>query len=177
MKKIVLICLSCLLASLSGHAQPGTDSTPFRKGKTYVGASLTGLDLNYNSSDKWHLGLDGRGGWLFEDNWMLLGNVGLEVRHHSHNTFLLGAGVRYYIEQNGIYLGAGANYVHEDGIDDLRPSVQIGYAFFLNRTVTIEPEIYYNQSLKNHSDYSGFGLRLGLGLYFNNLFKRRRHNL
>ena len=46
------------------------------------------------------------------------------------------------------------------------PTIQLGYAFFLNRTVTIEPELYYNQSLKDHSDYSGFGLRIGFGIYF-----------
>ena len=45
-------------------------------------------------------------------------------------------------------------------------SAQVGYSFFLNRTVTIEPEIYYNQSLKDHNDYSGFGLRIGFGIYF-----------
>ena len=46
------------------------------------------------------------------------------------------------------------------------PTAQIGYAFFLNRTVTIEPEIYYNQSLKCHSDYSGFGVRISFGIFF-----------
>lgn len=170
MKKIALVWLSCLLVSLSGYAQPSNgardEGTPFRKGKTYLGASLSGLDLNYNSNDKWHLGLDARLGWMFEDNWMLLGSCGFEMRHHLPNTFTLGLGARYYIEQNGLFLGAGANYFHEDGVDDLRPSIQIGYAFFLNRSVTIEPEIYYNQSLKNHSDYSGFGIRLGVGIYF-----------
>ena len=173
MKKIAFILLCCILSSLSGYAQSKDYRSPFGKGKVYVGASLTGLNLNYNSNEKWHLGIDGRGGWMFQDNWMLLGTVGLETRHHSYNTFYLGAGARYYIEQNGLFLGAGANYVHEDGIDDLRPTFQVGYAFFLNGIVTIEPEIYYNQSLKNHSDYSGFGLRIGLGLYFDKLFKKK----
>ena len=45
------------------------------------------------------------------------------------------------------------------------PSVQIGYAFFLSHTVTIEPEIYYNHSFKSHSDYSTIGLRVGFGIY------------
>ena len=45
------------------------------------------------------------------------------------------------------------------------PTVQLGYAFFLNRTVTIEPELYYNQSLKDQ-DYSGLGLRISFGIYF-----------
>ena len=61
----------------------------------------------------------------------------------------------------------GANYVHKwHDFDDFMPTIQLGYSFFLNRTVTIEPELYYNQSLKDHSDYSGFGLRIGFGIYF-----------
>ena len=172
MKKYLFIFLCGLLTSLSGHAQYSKAIIPpFAKDKIYVGASLTGLDLNYNSNEKWHLGLDARGGWFFEDSWMLQGTLGIDTRYHNYDSFTCGAGVRYYIEQNGLYLGAGANYVHVVGIDDFRPTIQLGYAFFLNGTVTIEPELYYNQSFKNHSDFSGFGLRLGLGIYFDNLLK------
>ena len=166
MKKFVFICLCCLLASVAGRAQSEGVQTPFSKNKVYVGASFSGLDLNYNSNKKWHLDVDARGGWLFENNWALLGTVGLETRYRSSDTFTVGASARYYIQQNGLYLGAGANYVHEVCNDDFRPTFQVGYAYFLNGTVTIEPELYYNQSLRNHSDFSGFGFRLGLGLYF-----------
>ena len=48
------------------------------------------------------------------------------------------------------------------------PGVEVGYSFFVSRTVTIEPAIYYDQSFKNHSDYSTIGLKIGLGVY---LFK------
>ena len=66
----------------------------------------------------------------------------------------VGAGGRYYIVQNGLYLGASALFKHHKGYDDLLPSVNVGYAFFISRTVTIEPELYYEQSFKNHTDYS-----------------------
>ena len=53
--------------------------------------------------------------------------------------------------------------------NDVRPGVEVGYAFFLSRTVTIEPAIYYVQSFKKHSDYSSVGLKVGFGIYlFNN---------
>ena len=45
------------------------------------------------------------------------------------------------------------------------PGVEVGYAFFLSRTVTVEPSVYYNQSFKKHSDYSRIGLKLGIGVY------------
>lgn len=169
MKKTLFVLLCGLLTSLTSFSQE-YDTPPFGRNKIYANASLSGLTLNYNTNEKWRLGIDTRGGWLFEDNWMLLGTAGVETRYNSYDTFYVGAGIRYYIEQNGLYLGAGTNFVHTNGIDDFQPTLQLGYAFFVSRVVTIEPEIYYNQSLKNHSDYSGFGVRLGIGLYFEDLF-------
>lgn len=165
MKKLLLTILCGLLFSLAGNAQT-QDRLPFAKDKFYTSASLSGLGLNYNMNEKWNFGLSGKGGYLFDDDWMVTANLGYDYRHYGKNAFTAGAGLRYYIEQNGIYLGAGANYVHQHGYDDFMPTVQVGYAFFLNRTVTVEPEFYYNQSLKSHSDYSGFGFRIGIGIYF-----------
>ena len=45
------------------------------------------------------------------------------------------------------------------------PGVEVGYAFFISRTVTIEPAIYYDQSFKDHSKYSTVGLKVGFGIY------------
>ena len=165
MKKVIMMILCGLMFSLASSAQGGY-VPPFAKNKIYTSASLSGIGLSYNNNQKWNLNLDAKGGWLFEDNWMVTGTVGYNYRHTSYNSFKLGAGARYYIEQNGLYLGAGANYVHEHDFDDLMPTIQVGYAFFLNGSVTIEPEIYYDQSLKDHSEYSGFGVRIGFGIYF-----------
>ena len=48
--------------------------------------------------------------------------------------------------------------------NDLMPGVEVGYAFFINRSVTIEPALYYDQSFKTHN-YSTVGLKVGLGIY------------
>lgn len=45
------------------------------------------------------------------------------------------------------------------------PGFEIGYAYFIGKSVTIEPALYYDQSFKKHSDYSKIGFRIGLGLY------------
>lgn len=157
--------LMALTMSVASFAQ-------FEQGKVYASAGLSGLDLNFNSNEKWKLDLMGKVGYLFEDNWMVTAQGEFDYRKYEPNYFSLGAGLRYYILQNGLFIGAGANYVHHtDGegcrVDDFMPTVQLGYAFFISRTVTIEPELYYNQSLKSHSDYSGFGLRIGFGIYLN----------
>lgn len=143
-------------------------SAQFEQGKKYISASLSGLDLSYNGSQKWDLNIDAKGGYCLEDNWMVLAKVGIERRDNESGTALeLGVGGRYYIIQNGLYLGANCTYKHRyHTVDDLMPGIEIGYAYFINHHVTIEPAVYYDQSLKDHSNYSSFGFRIGLGVYF-----------
>jgi hypothetical protein len=52
----------------------------------------------------------------------------------------------------------------------MTPTVHVGYAHFLGKSVTVEPEVFYNQSLKNHGEYSKLGFRLNLGIYLDDLF-------
>ncbi len=148
----------------------GSSTTPFQFDKFYVGASLSGIDLNYNGSSDISLGVNGQVGYFFMDNVMLLTNVGYNHVGGDDPTpdmFSIGLGGRYYIEQNGIFLGLGVKYKHANhDYNDLMPAVEVGYAFFLNRTVCIEPSIFYEQSLNNHSKYSNVGLRVGFGIYF-----------
>ena len=66
----------------------------------------------------------------------------------------IGAGARYYFDQCGVYAGLLAKYAHTTGNDDFVPEVHVGYAFFLGRHVTLEPEVYFEHSF-NDSDYSG----------------------
>jgi hypothetical protein len=159
MKKIITI-LALLLMTISASAQ-------FQEGKGYLGASLTGLNMYYNSKNGFNIGVEAKAGYLFIDNWMLLGEASV---NHSGNDgvpdyLTVGAGLRYYIIQNGLYLGANAKFIHADhNYNDVMPGVEIGYAFYVNRSVTIEPAIYYDHSF-NNSDYSTVGLKVGLGIY------------
>ena len=78
----------------------------------------------------------------------------------------VGVGGRYYIVQNGIYLGVNCKLVHAyHNYNDIMPGVEVGYAFFISHSATIEPAIYYDQSFKNHSDYSTIGFKIGIGIY------------
>lgn len=159
MKKIAIV-LVMALATITAKAQ-------FQQGKGYLGASLTGLNLHYNGQDGFNLGLEAKAGLLFEDNWMLLGNVGYE--HNGSEAvadhIVAGAGLRYYIIQNGLFLGVNGKFVHANhDYNDVMPGAEIGYAFFINRSVTIEPSVYYDHSFKN-SDYSTVGFKLGIGIY------------
>ena len=159
MKKKLCLVVMAIMVAIAAHAQ-------FESGKKYGNVSVSGLNLSYNGSEKASFGLSAKGGYLFMDNVMVLGSVGYKKSTDVPAQLSLGAGARYYIEQNGIYLGAGVKYLHVgDLYDDFLPSVHVGYAFFIGRCVTIEPEIYYNQSFKSNKDYSTIGFRLGVGLY------------
>ena len=163
MKKIALFVMA-LMMSVAANAQ-------FEEGKGYLGASLSGLDLS-SQAKQFHFGLNAKAGYLFMDNLMGVAEIGFDHWQHDADQFVLGAAGRYYLDQNGIFLGAGLKYKHAPGYNDLLPGVHAGYAFFVSRTVTIEPELYFDLSTKS-SDYMCYGLRIGVGVY---LFKDGRKN-
>lgn len=162
MKKLLLVFVMMALSASTALAQ-------FEQGKKYVGASVSGLNASFNNDEDWKMDFSTKLGIMVEDNWMITGQLECNYRKQAFSTIGFGGGVRYYIVQNGLYLGAGGNFKHcwYDGerFTDVLPTVQVGYAFFLNKILTIEPELYYNESFKSHKDYSGFGFRIGIGIY------------
>lgn len=181
MKKSIILLAAALLLTLSANAQ-------FQQGKGYVGASLTGLNANYSGAGKFNFGAQATGGYLFLDNLMATASAGFDHFRRGDSKVdrvTGGAGVRYYIIQNGLYLGVNGKIIYEKQqvkeydpetgnahwvkadktYTDVLPGIEVGYAFFVNRSVTVEPAIYYDQSFKNHSDYSTIGLKVGVGVY------------
>ena len=66
-----------------------------------------------------------------------------------------------------VYLAFGAKMLHEyKSINDFELTPEVGYCFFLNKNVTIEPSVYYDMSLGHFADYSKVGLKVGLGIFF-----------
>ncbi|MGN0070112.1 MAG: outer membrane beta-barrel protein [Prevotella sp.] len=161
MSKKFLVLAMVMLTSLTASAQ-------FEEGKVYIGGSLTGLNLKYSGLDELNIGVQSQVGYTFADNLMVLGQVSYEHFGNKDASDCISAGLggRYYIEQNGIYLGVNCKLVHANhNYNDIMPGIEVGYAFFLSRTVTVEPAIYYDQSFKKHSDYSSIGLKIGMGIY------------
>ena len=136
---------AAMIVSLCASAQ-------FQEGKGYVGASLTGLDLHYNSHDGLNMGVQAKAGYFPWDNVMVLASV--DAVHNGSKTVA-----------DHISVGAGVKFLHANHrYNDIMPGMEVGYAFFINRSVTIEPAIYYDQSFKS-SDYSTVGLKVGVGVY------------
>ena len=115
---------------------------------------------------KLRFGLEGTAGYFVGD--CLMARAVLAYNHEKHNDKLsVGAGMRYYFDQCGVFLGAGAEYVHHSpNWNDVQIPLEVGYAFFLNRYLTVEPAIYYKMSLDDFSDKTTVGLRVGFGFYF-----------
>ena len=164
MKKSLLLLLFAVV-TVSSYAQ-------FEKGTKYVGASLTGLNLSYSTGEKFGLGLQATGGYFFEDSWMATAK--LEYTHQwrpsperDGNEVTIGAGARYYFHSNGFYLGAGLQYRHAAvNKDYLQVPMEVGYCYYFNQYVSIEPAIYFEPCLNKFSDGTKVGLKLGLGFYF-----------
>lgn len=162
MKKTFLSLLMALVC-LTANAQ-------FEAGKTYVNASVAGLNLAYSKNTRFTLNIQANGGYMFAQDWMVLGRFGYNHPGRHMDNFELGAGARYYIEQNGLSLGLMISYEHGHD-DDVKTNhgfitPEIGYTFFLNKQLTIEPAIYYKMCFDDFAEASTVGLKVGLGLFF-----------
>ncbi|MDR0988179.1 MAG: hypothetical protein LBM06_01780 [Prevotellaceae bacterium] len=160
MKKFILtICL--LVAATAAQAQ-------FEKGKWIINPSLTGLGFSYDThSEKANFGFQGQAGLFIANDIALMANATSSWRSEV-DIYSLGLGARYYFSKVGIYLGAIANVNRNDyaaGIKDhadFSCELHVGYAYFVSRTVTIEPAVYWN--IKEEG--SDLGLKVGFGFYF-----------
>lgn len=158
MKKFFAVLL-VFLAAINADAQ-------FTEGTKYLGTSLTNLGMSYNTKSKFRFGLTAEGGYFFADNFMARAYAGYEHQKDVDN-FNIGAGLRYHILQNGLFLGAGVEYAHfSPKANDFLIPVEIGYTFYLNHYLAVEPAVYYKMSTNDFSDGSTVGLKVGLGFYF-----------
>lgn len=160
MKKVLLSMLLAVISIASASAQ-------FERGKCYLGAGLDGVGISYSEHNKLHIGLGAHAGYMIEDDFMLIGDLGFNYENKDAQQVIVGGSGRYYIEQNGIFLQLGAHYVHEaPNFNDFTVTPEVGYCFFLNGHLTLEPSVYYNVSCTDFSDKSKFGIKIGLGWYF-----------
>lgn len=154
-----MLSLLLLVMAASANAQ-------FEKKTKYISASATGLGLSYSTNEKFTLGLSATAGYFVQTAWMLYGTVSYDHTRYTDNV-LVGAGGRYYFTQNGVYMGLGLQYGHATkSINNLFLAPEVGYAFYVNHYITIEPAVYYNMSLNDFSNGSKVGLKIGLGFYF-----------
>lgn len=164
MKKLIFT-LFALMISVSTFAQ-------FERDTYYINTSFSKVGMSFSGQSKFSLAGSATAGLFIEDNWAAVAEAGIDYGNKHLQEFSAGGGLRYYIQQNGIYLGLSGKYLHSnyrnvDGgnYNDVQIKAEVGYAYFLSRTVTIEPAVFYSQSFKDQ-DYSQVGFKLGFGFYF-----------
>lgn len=164
MKKMFLAALLVMI-SLGANAQ-------FEKGTKYANLSLTGLDMSYQKGQKFHFGLEAKGGYFVVQDLMLGGVLGYDYQGGgSTHMFDLGANFRYYFHKSGVFVGGGLLYQHNGaggvGTTNWFSVVpEAGYCFYINRYLSIEPSVYCNICTNDFENGSKFGLKLGFGFYF-----------
>lgn len=164
MKKTILMLLFAVV-SLGASAQ-------FEGGTIYTNTSLTGLGIGYDTGSKFNLGLDATGGYFVDDCVMLYGKVGYKHVGQpkgvpSTNALKLGAGARYYFSQNGIFMSGGLQYEYRGkDMHYVQLCPEVGYCFYLNHYVSVEPAIFADFCLNKFSEATNFGLKVGFGFYF-----------
>lgn len=159
-KSMILLAFMLMLGVTSAHAQ-------FEQNKWFINPSVTGLNLSYSDATDTQFGISAQIGAFVLDNFALLVNLKADFNSVYDNVGL-GVGGRYYFDTTGIYLGAAAGLDHfskpmKETMFSL--DAEVGYAFFITRTVTLEPAVYYTWNTK-YSELSTFGLKLGFGIYF-----------
>ncbi len=160
MKKYILTAVLSVFGLASSFAQ-------FEEGKYYVGTSFDGAGISYSENTKMTLGIGVNAGYMFRQDWLAIAEAGFNYSNSDLQELYIGAKCRYYIEQNGLFLQGGIKYLHQaPEYNDLKLTPEVGYCFFLNGHLTIEPSVYYDISLSDFSDKSRFGVKVGLGVYF-----------
>lgn len=163
MKKIFI---ALLLAAVSLGA-----SAQFQKGTKYVNASLTGFGLDYHKAGGFHIGIGAGGGYFIADSWALLGQLGWDHQDGA-NEFEIGFNARYYLKNNGLFFTGGLKYgaFNPGGDEPVSRNIyltpEIGYCFYLNNHVSIEPSVFLDMSMNHFSDFTKVGLKLSFGYYF-----------
>lgn len=159
MKKLMTAML-LLMAAISASAQ-------FEKDTKYVGASLSGLNLSLSDRKDFAMGLDLHGGYFIERDWMLTANIGFHCSSSTLDRFVLGSKVRYYTRENGLFYACGLQYVHEKkSFNDVQLTPELGYCYYLNHYISVEPSLYLDMSLTDTAHKSELGVKVGIGIYF-----------
>ena len=160
MKKYFAILLLAVV-SLSANAQ-------FEKGTHYTEASVSGFGIGVKDK-KFNIGIGASQGYFVANGWMLLGRMGYQ--YSGAHSALVQGGFRYSFQKFGLNLGAGVQYEHRGATasnisDYVQLCHQVGYTFYLNHWISLEPALYCDLALNDVKYGTSAGLKIGIGLYY-----------
>lgn len=153
-----------------------------RKGYTFINPQFSSFEFastdNTTNADftRFKVAAQFNGGYFIADNFALITGLGFQVdkkNYEKDNYFLASLGFRNYLFSKlftGLELGYKKEWLKETGespmetIDDMLLSAEVGYSFFLNRSLALEPSFYWDYNLIEK--YNTFGVKLGFGIYY-----------
>ena len=94
MKKLAMMIVALAMTVAAQAQYYGYKTTPFHQDKYYIGASVSGLDLHYNSVDDFTLGLNATAGYFVFDNWLVSATAGFNTNGQADDSFSIGGGAQ-----------------------------------------------------------------------------------
>jgi len=184
MKKLIFTVLTALLITTSSQAQE--TPTALQKGKWMVETNLnpfssigtTGLLYNKTkNTEAW--GIGGETGYFISDQFAIKAGIGYNKSELDINineeyftrkttSFSYKIGAKYYII-NAIPVQIDLGGIKENNAkQNLIFGGQVGYAWFINNNIIIEPQIRYNLSNgdNGYQNDNVFSARIGFSLHF-----------
>lgn len=140
-----------------------------------------GSDLNFSIStvenvddNRTFFGLDASGGYFLADNFLVGFGFGFSVSEQGdfkNNYQVFGPHVRYYYKN--FFAGGSISFTFEGSnsefIDDRQAisyGFSLGYAYFVNDRIAIEPQLSYNRfGIDGGADFKNFGPSIAFGFY------------
>lgn len=172
MKKalIVAICIICL-PFFKVFGQSTTERGLTDQGRiilgTSAGLSFTGVQIDGVDDTYFNFSLNTSGGYFIMDNLAL--NLQLDYQYtkfgdESSSSVTTGLSARYYFPPM-IFIGTGyITSIPDEGESSGYIPAEVGYAYFLNRNIALEPAIVLLMGGHNNATFA-YSLNLGVGIY------------
>ncbi len=174
MKKKLFFALGAVVLLTSVLSAQDTDMTSlYNKGRWILGTQLGGsfsiVSVKDSEDNLTQLNIELDGGYFVMDNLavgLVSGFTHTKLGDTDNSNFHIGPFARYYTNMN-LFFGAGYLYSSTKDSEDFGTiPVEIGYAYFFNRYLALEPAITIGIPGNNSNNFiTNFGI--GLGLYLN----------
>ncbi|MDR1553842.1 MAG: hypothetical protein LBS69_10330 [Prevotellaceae bacterium] len=176
MKKLMITLVAAFIACTAFAQVP----EQLQKGNILIAADGTSVGIRFTNGVA--LNINGTGGYFVADKLAIAGGIGLNVASTESvagewgetssstttTTFDIGAGVRYYFLANsrgGLFATAMFKVTVGSGDPVFGVNFNGGYAFFINKNISIEPLMIIDLPFSKGADVN-FGIGAGFSLYF-----------
>jgi hypothetical protein len=176
MKKLIIILVAACFANTTYAQVP----EQLKKGKILIQTDATSVGIRFTNGVS--MNIQGTGGYFVMDKLAIGGGIGLNVESvestgfdgwgqttstTTSTTFNLGAGARYYFLANskgGLFASGMFQVAVGSGDPVFGVNFNGGYAFFLNKYISIEPLMVLDLPFSKGSNVN-FSIGAGISIY------------